>query len=191
MSSEDIMNQIWEVLCELFRPWLATTPAVAAAGANHYATPDAGIAVFNTGGPRSRIRQEMVTASLFPGSRNAARDLGVLRIGKVWVLHSEGQSLRDAAWEILSREGFNEPEAAFDQLEAIPRTRLHCRAVPQPTGFKGAARAEKNPLDYLRTALVLGKCRGGIYDPDGPLIWTENRLGQWLELYEIRESFYD
>jgi hypothetical protein len=185
------MSRFLESLREFL--WLlsgaATLPVgVGAAGC---LDPGAGLAVFNFGGPRSRGRRETIKASLFPGNGDVGCDLGVLQVGEVWALFKEAPSLRDAAWEILVREGFNEPEEAFAQLEAIPRARLHCRAVFSPGGSEGAVRDRETPLDFLRKALVLGKCRGDVYDPDGPLIWTENRLGRRLELYEIRESFYD
>lgn len=185
------MNRFLESLREFL--WLlsgaATLPV--GAGATGCVDPGADLAVFNSGAPGSRTRRETIKASLFPGNGDVGCDLGVLQVGEVWALFKEAPSLRDAAWEILAREGFNEPEEAFVLLEAIPRTRLHCRAVFSPGGSESAARDRETPRDFLRKALVLGKCRGGVYDPDGPLIWTENRLGRRLELYEIRESFYD
>ena len=185
------MNRLQEWLLEILWPLGDAVSPASVAGAVGSLKPVTDLAVFNSGGPRSRTREETVKASVFPIDGKVRCKLGARAIGDVWALFSGEQSLRDAAWDILGREGFSEPAEAFARLEGIPRERLHCRAVARHSQSGRVARASKNPLDFLRAALVLGKCRGGLFDPDAPVIWTENRLQQCLQLYEIRESFYD
>jgi hypothetical protein len=148
-------------------------------------------AFHNTGGPRSRTRRETITASLFPGAGRSGCLLGARRVGEVWAIFHAKESLRAAVLKVLSEQGFATPEEAFAQLDGIPRTRLHCRRLPGDDASEAASCAQEDPLGYLRTALVLGKCCHGIYDPERPVILTDNRLRQRLELYEIRGSFYD
>jgi hypothetical protein len=198
IPSEEIMNRILDMLARFLFPDAFPVPALALTGADGsgqgnggYVAPDIALELFNTGGPRSRTRKETIRATLFPtGQQNRGR-LGASRVGEVWALHGGRRSLRDAAFEILNKTEFSDPNEAFAGLEGIPRVRLHCLPCPRGNRFKGAARARGNRLGFLRKALVLGKSRGGIYDPGGPVIWTEKRLGQWLELYEIQSPFYD
>ena len=45
-------------------------------------------------------------------------------------------------------------------------------------------------LHFLRAALILGKCRDGLYDPARPVVWTEGRLSRSVRLYGIGGNFY-
>ena len=150
----------------------------------------------NTGGPRSRTRTEKIDASLFPdrGSQLSDPDegghLGAQRVGGLWAVFDETGSLRDAALEAVSKRGFTNPDEAFAKLDGIPRVRLHCRRASGEYSREGAVLPGDDALEFLRRALVLGKCCRGLYDPGRPVILTEKRLQERLELYEIRESFY-
>ena len=150
----------------------------------------------NTGGPRSRTRTEKIDASLFPdrGSQLSDPDdgghLGARRVGGLWAVFDETGSLRDAALEAVSKRGFTNPDEAFAKLDGIPRVRLHCRRASGEYSREGAVLPGDDALEFLRTALVLGKCCRGLYDPERPVILTEKRLQERFDLYEIRESFY-
>ena len=170
-------------------------------------------AFHNSGGPRSRTRTEKLGSSLFPdrsrtrtkrlgsslfphrGSQlpDPDRDqgrLGARRVGDLWAVFNETESLRDAALEIISERGFANPDEAFAKLDGIPRIRLHCRRASGEYSCEGAVHPGDDALEFLRTALVLGKCCRGLYDPERPVILTEKRLQERFDLYEIRESFY-
>ena len=157
-----------------------------------------GVGAFhNSGGPRSRTRKEKLGASLFPDRGSQLPDpdrdrgrLGARRVGDLWAVFNETESLRDAALEIISERGFANPDEAFAKLDGIPRIRLHCRRASGEYSGEGAVRPGDDALEFLRTALVLGKCCRGLYDPERPVILTEKRLQERFELYEIRESFY-
>jgi hypothetical protein len=116
--------------------------------------------------------------------------LGARRVGDLWAVFNEAESLRDAALEIISERGFANPDEAFAKLDGIPRIRLHCRRASGEYSGEGAVHPGDDALEFLRTALVLGKCCRGLYDPERPVILTEKRLQERLDLYEIRESFY-
>jgi hypothetical protein len=150
-----------------------------------------------TGAPRSRTRTEKLDASLFPGRGSQLPDpdhdgghLGARRVGDLWAVFNEAESLRDAALEIISERGFANPDEAFAKLDGIPRIRLHCRRASGEYSGEGAVHPGDDALEFLRTALVLGKCCRGLYDPERPVILTEKRLQERLDLYESRESFY-
>jgi len=151
--------------------------------------------LFNTGGPMSRTRTETIVSSIF---KYKEYRLGARPVGELHALHigdgvSERRALgfRHAAFEALCECGFEDPDAAFDALEELPRKTLHCLKVPERNHAWGAQRPWNDLREFLKTALILGKCSQGLYDPSRPVIWTENRLGQWVELYEIRKAFYE
>jgi hypothetical protein len=149
-------------------------------------------AFHNTGGPRSRTRRERITTSVFPRRGRTRSLLGARRVGDVWGIDTPGGSWRRYVLELLAKLGFADPDEAFAQTDGIPQVRLHCRPAPNDDGrvyVKVRSRADR--IDCLRKALVLGKCCRGLYDPERPVIWTEQRLRQCYELHEIGASFYD
>ncbi|MFP6876868.1 MAG: hypothetical protein VCA37_08570 [Roseibacillus sp.] len=167
------------------------SPSPAFAGAGSFG--DDGL--FNSGGPRSRTRTEAIVSGIFEYKEYR---LGARPVGELHALHiddgvSERRALgfRHAAFEALRECGFEDPDAAFDVLADLPRKTLHCLKVPERNHARGAKRPWNELREFLKTALVLGKCSQGLYDPSRPVIWTENRLGQWVELYEIRKAFYE
>ena len=167
-------------------------PAVAGPGPSD---PLAGLGtrLCNSGGPCSRTRREKISASLFPvadGSRSRKGYLGASLVGELLAIHAGGRGLRDTALEILEKFRFESPEEAASQVEGIPSCKLHCRIVPQLPYYKGAIRDRTHAYHFLRGALILGRCRKGFYDPEAPILWTEKRLSQWVELYEIKRRFY-
>jgi hypothetical protein len=190
------------VLRVLAEPWMrrlpefayVTTAPVLGAPRN-----DGETVLFNTGGPRSRKRSEQIRSTIFDSDGGGSHPLGAHRVGRVWAIVTDRlphradrprkSSLRNTAIRLLRELGFRDEEQAFAQLEGIPRESLHART--KPTGCASdAACGRQDPSAFLVNALVLGKCRNGLYDPKRPVIWTEKRLEQWLELHQIRSPFY-
>ncbi len=173
-------------------PCLAAGGAPAAVGIQpRFSDGFAETARFNIG-PSFQTYTGSITSSIF---RNATRKrcaLGARRVDRVLALPParDGMTLRGTALEVLGSLGFTEPEDGFRAMERIPRTRLHCRTCTKFVYRRRMPNPRCRPQAYLRTALILGKCRNGLYDPERPVIWTEERLLQRLELYEIGNPFY-
>ena len=149
-------------------------------------------AFHNSGGPRSRTRREKISASVFPRRGRKQSLLGARRVGEVWGITTPGGSWRRHVLELLAKLGFADPDEAFARIDGILQIRLHCRPAQNDDGrvyVKVRSRADR--LDCLCKALVIGKCCRGLYDPERPVIWTEQRLRQCYELHEIGASFYD
>jgi hypothetical protein len=170
--------------------WMLPSPAPAFAGAGSSGDDR----LFNTGGPRSRTRTEQIVSSIF---KYKEYRLGARPVGKLYALHiGDGASaaralgFRHAAFEALRECGFEDPDAAFEAIADMPRKTLHSRRVPERNHAWGAKRPWNDLREFLKAALILGKCSQGLYDPSRPVIWTENRLGQWVELFEIGNAFY-
>lgn len=168
---------------------ILASPALAPAGAGDGR-------LCNSGGPRTRTRTEPIRRSIFgPGDRCR---LGARPVGGVYALFlglvdnaAIAVGFRDAAHDALQACGFENPEAAFEAFTDLPRRRLHSRGVEPPDPSLLAMCLPEDREHFLKTALVLGKCSQGLYDPSRPVIWTENRLGQSVRLYEIGERFYE
>lgn len=148
----------------------------------------------NTGGPQSRTRTEPIVSSIF--GYDDCR-LGARPVGEVHALYIGGDGsaeqalgFRHAAFDALRECGFEDPEAAFDAFADLSRRRLHCLSVPPRNFGWGANRPASGALEFLKTALILGKCSQGLYDPSRPVIWTETRLRRWVQSYEIGNPFY-
>ena len=82
--------------------------------------------------------------------------------------------------------GFSDPRQAFRNISDIPGQRLHC----VDDGEDRQSPEGPESLHFLRAALILGKCRDGLYDPARPVVWTEGRLSRSVRLYGIGGNFY-
>ncbi|NIP93181.1 MAG: hypothetical protein GWO24_06880 [Akkermansiaceae bacterium] len=122
---------------------------------------------------------------------SGSSSLGARQVGRVWALCNVEDRLREVVLCLLEEWGFANADEAFERLDGIPRIRLHCRHLPYDDCHAEALWPKRDPLGFLRAALILAKCCGRLYDPLRPIILTEKRLMQRLELFEIRESFYD
>lgn len=152
---------------------------------------EGGDAVFNSGGPSSRTRKERIKSSALRRVQQArGESLGALKVGGAWRMFGNCGRRRELANELLADYGFAVPEEAFLSLGGIPQIRLHVAVAKGRYPERNMPQTPEERLEVLRVALVLGKCSNGLYDPERPTVWTEARLGQWLNLYEIRESFY-
>ena len=172
--------------------WAGAGASTVAVREEPITTPERPDAFHNSGGPRSRTRRETLNSSLFPPTNTDPEYsfLGARRIGRVWAVCRGGESLRDVVLKMIAEWGFVNADDAFELLDGIPLARLHCRPAGDDLVEEGP-RPRQDPLNFLRNALVLSKCSGRLYDPRRPVILTEKRLSQRLELFEIDETFYE
>lgn len=133
----------------------------------------------NTGGPRSRSRNERIRSTL----------LG----------HEEGPIVcpRKTSFCINFPRSCKDP-VAF--VEAI----LHAKGMASPEQLRGVFPIPPSPCvvsiwthaplpvnddEILHSALVLGLCTATFYDPGRPVIWTHASLKRRLAFYDT-EGFY-
>ena len=140
------------------------------------------------GGPPSR--REHITSSIF--APRGGVDLGGRPVGGTVSLGggASGRLLsgrrRSLALKALKVHGFSDPQQAFRNISDIPGQRLHC----VDDGEDRQSPEGPESLHFLRAALILGKCRDGLYDPARPVVWTEGRLSRSVRLYGIGGNFY-
>ena len=93
---------------------------------------------------------------------------------------------RSLALKALKIHGFSDPQQAWRNVSDIPGQRLHC----VDDGEDRQSPEGPESIHFLRAALILGKCRDGLYDPARPVVWTEGRLSRSVRLYGIGGNFY-
>jgi hypothetical protein len=138
--------------------------------------------LFNIG-PPMRHESIAVKSSLFKESKASIRWKIVEMVG----LDFEGRSPIDVVEHALAECGFDSSDDLLNRF-TIPQMILACRAVPPSTDIPKVSEISKENL--LRHALILGLCGPSIYDPQRPIIWTNNRLGRAVQLYETGRFFY-
>lgn len=95
-------------------------------------------------------------------------------------LDFENRSPIEVVERALAECGFTSCDELRDHYR-IPQTTLACRVLPKDTKLPKAKTIGKRRL--LRHALILGLCGPSIYDPQRPVIWTNNRLSRAIQLY--------
>jgi hypothetical protein len=144
----------------------------------------------NAGGGGPPPRREHITSSIF--APRGGVDLGGRLVGGTVSLGggASGRLLsgrrRSLALKALKVHGFSDPQQAFRNVSDIPGQRLHC----VDDGEDRQSPEGPESLHFLRAALILGKCRDGLYDPARPVVWTEGRLSRSVRLYGIGGNFY-
>ena len=88
----------------------------------------------------------------------------------------------------LKKLGHDSPDSAADEMQNLPDRILHCADDDGP--IRKSTLQAQDDEDCLRCAIILGRCSGSLYDPDKPVIWTQDRLNRRLRLYHSG-SFYD
>lgn len=139
----------------------------------------------NTGGPRSRTRQEQVFKTL----------LGDPTRLNHWEFFEEialdfptSTSPRERALGVLSDCGFGTVEEALRHVH-LPAFTLACRTIePLPPERLIPVGLVDTP-ELLRMLLMLGLCRDHFYDPERPVIWTNRALLRPVRLY-MTGDFY-
>ena len=135
-------------------------------------------------------RREHITSSIF-APRGGVDLGGRLVVGTVSLGGGASGRLlsgrrRSLALKALKVHGFSDPQQALRNVSDIPGQRLHC----VDDGEDRQSPEGPESLHFLRAALILGKCRDGLYDPARPVVWTEGRLSRSVRLYGIGGNFY-
>ena len=135
----------------------------------------------NSGGPRSRTREERLSSTVLGHDTAAVRCPRVLRVGLDFGTDSPLACMQ----HLLAACGFtdeHEARAAF----ALPSEPCICRPDPAPQPVPVASLTAR---DALYQALVLGLCTAWCYDPRRPVLWTRASLTRQVELFDGR-GFY-
>ncbi len=135
----------------------------------------------NSGGPRSRTRQERLSATVL------GRKSGTIRCpcSRILALDFKGADSLPTINALLAEAGIAGPEA----LRAVVRT-PQTPAICRPNPAIAAIEVESaDPGQVLETALLLGLCTQWVYDPSRPVLWTRTSLERRLELFD-GEGFY-
>src|SRR4051812_36510404 len=112
----------------------------------------------NTGGPSSRTRREIVSATLLGNDDDAIRCPCIVRLGLEF---PKGDPVL-LLGRILAEEGYGSPEDLRDDW-TIPHTRLVARSHTLKEGVVDIAHDSRR--DILWQALMLGLCTAQLYDP--------------------------
>lgn len=131
----------------------------------------------NIGGPMSRTKKERISSSVLGNDDGAIRCPRVIRLG----IDFGARSPLEALETLLSEEGFSSPEDLRNEF-IIPQGRLICR--PLPDSVSRMTFDKSPPYDILEQALLLGLCTAQLFDPERPVIWTENSITRALELFD-------
>jgi len=135
--------------------------------------------LFNTGGPRSRVRTEKISSCIFDGKEGRAHH----EIHAVTI--PQGVSdLVEWVRTLYKPKVFVEWEKVLDELE-LPAVRLLVVPVDMLSVPKRPSKRQ-----ILRSAVILSKCSNNYYSPDSPMIFTRNRLDKKVELIKIDLNSY-
>jgi hypothetical protein len=131
----------------------------------------------NSGGPRSRTRNERIRTTLLGTDDGAIRCPRIVRVG----IHFPGVDPVEVLTEILNEEGYGSAEDLRGEL-AIPDHPLIARPWAESAGAVDPHHDERR--NVLWNALVLGLCTAQLYDPRRPVLWTQAALRRRLELFD-------
>ncbi len=133
----------------------------------------------NTGGPRSRVRTEKISLSIFDvkqmKSQHEVHELNVPpKITNIeeWVL-TLCEPTSFVSWDDLATK-LN-----------LPKGRLLVAPIVGPSN-----RVKGLKMDMLRSAVILSKCNKNHYLPDSPMIFTRSRLHRKVELINLNLHQY-
>jgi hypothetical protein len=137
----------------------------------------------NMGGPMSRVRREVLNASVL-GEEGVIRCPQVLQVCIDW-----GRRRPLDALEVLfARHGISDPEALREHTR-IPPTPLLCESRQAKYAPKLRVTDRKRQPEVLSAILVLALSTDYLYDPARPVLLIESRLERNLLLY-TGEGFY-
>jgi hypothetical protein len=131
----------------------------------------------NTGGPRSRTRQEQISATLLGNNDGLIHCPRTIRLG----LRFENTHPVSCLESLLDEEGFKSPEDLRFEF-ALPAGRWICRVWNTDVKRILVSRAPRRRV--LKQALMLGLCTAQVLDPDRPVLWTETSVTRTLELFD-------
>lgn len=139
----------------------------------------AGRHLHNTGGPRSRVRTEKLSLSIFDVKQMKSHH-------EVHELNVPPNITNIEEWVLT----LCEPKAfvGWDDLAAqlnIPDERMLVIPFVSPHHTQNYTK-----MDMLRSAVILSKCNKNHYLPDSPMIFTRSRLHRRVELIKLNLNQY-
>jgi len=132
-------------------------------------------------GPPARQRRERIRSSLLGKDDGEIRCPQIIRIG---IRFADGVRPLECLRQILAEEGYGSPEDLRDEI-TVPDRHYVCR----PVNGDAPCSLDSSRDEVLRHALMLGLCTAHLFDPDRPVLWTDNSLGRVLDLFDP-EGFY-
>lgn len=80
-------------------------------------------------------------------------------------------------------------------VSGLPSRLLHCRSQPfseEPADDAAVkpARFVLDDAEFLRRALILGRCNEHFHDPSKPVLWTRKRLARRVRLYQTGDFYH-
>ena len=98
-----------------------------------------------------------------------------------------GESMLSFTKSLLRGFGFASPHEAWEAIrDTLPQA--PCLIVEVPP--EDIPEPPISLSEFLRNALILGRCGSHLYHPDRPLLWTARRLDRRIRLVEFNPSHY-
>ena len=133
---------------------------------------------FNSGGPRSRTRNERIQSTLLGESRGRVGFTSILSAA----LNFEVFDPLETVYDLLESAGIEDPEELRARY-AFPDEPCICH--PSKT-LKPLQVSTAEPDDVLRQVTLLGLCTTNHYDPHRPVLLTRASLKRRIVLYSGR-----
>ncbi len=140
---------------------------------------------YNSGGPRSRQRREMIHSSLLGDTRKQIGWPHRLRIG---LLFPAGADPLRLIRDLCTEGGFGSPEQ-LRQSYILPAGALAVRPASDERGLVDVVCAPRDRV--LEQAVLLGLCSAVLYDPGRPVLWTRASLTRRLDLFAPGDFYAD
>ena len=135
--------------------------------------------LFNTGGPRSRVRSEKISSSIFESEN-------LMTQNEVYSL-TIPQHVTDIEKWVIALYGSNHFINWDHVLRELKLPTVRMLVVPSDNFYLMHSVAKK---EMFRRAVILSKCSSNFYSPDSPMIFTRNRLNRTVELIKINLNGY-
>ena len=166
----------------------------------------AGLAWHNVGAGQRPLRTEVIRSTLLG---DASRLLHWREAECIELPWDGAECLIERAWQSLRACGFEDTVQAAVAVSGLPARPLHCRAQPfaeKPAEGEDAEGTESpspgdatvqpacfalDEAEFLRRALILGRCNEHFYDPAKPVLWTRKRLARRIRLYQTGGFYHE
>jgi len=135
----------------------------------------------NTGGPRSRVRTEKISASIFDSEQ-----MKLQHERHELIVPQEITDIEEWVITLYHPRAFTSWEDIAGRLK-IPTVRM--LVVPVESSAK---KNKVSKLKMLRSAVILSKCNKNYFQPESPMIFTRSRLNRSIELIQLNlEQYYE
>jgi hypothetical protein len=133
---------------------------------------------FNSGGPRSRTRNQRIQSTILGESRGRVGFTQILSAA----LNFEVFDPLNTVYNLLASAGIKDPEELRARY-ALPDEPCICHPS---TTLKPLRVSTAEPDDVLRQVALLGLCTANYYDPRRPVLLTRASLVRQVVLYSGR-----